>query len=99
MTADKVEDSSNVVLQKTGTRHMGAQTNSGAMEMAQQLKDVLPVLAKLSQRGLHSRSDHTKIVFDQKDLIESGITRKKRKYQKYNLFTMPREYAYVLTTW
>ena len=67
--------------QKGGTRNRGKLTNPGPMGMAAELADVLPLLAKLSWRGLdlQGRSDNPRLIFDQKDLLKTGILKEQRK--------------------
>ena len=49
--------------------------------MAAELAEVLPLLAKLSWRGLdlQGRSDNPRLIFDQKDLLNTGILKEQRK--------------------
>ena len=54
--------------------------NPGPMGMAAELKGVLPLLAKLSWKGLQGRSDNPQLIFDQKDLNETGIRKEQREY-------------------
>ena len=66
--------------QKGATRNRGQLTNPGLMGMAEELADVLPLLAKLSWKGLQGRSDNPQLIFDQKDLHKTGIRKEQREY-------------------
>ena len=66
--------------QKGATRNRGQLTNSDPMEMAAELKGVLPLLAKLSWKGLQGRSDNPQLIFDRKDFHEIGIQKEHREY-------------------
>ena len=66
--------------QKGATRNRGQLINPGPLGMAEELADVLPLLAKLSWKGLQGRSDNPQLIFDQKDLHKAGIRKGQRKY-------------------
>ena len=66
--------------QKGATRNRGKLINPDPMGMAAELVEVLPLLAKLSWKGLQGRSDNPQLIFDQKDLHEMGIGKEQREY-------------------
>ena len=66
--------------QKGATRNRGQLTNPGPMGMAAELADVLPLLAKLSWKGLQGKRDNPQLIFNTEDLHEAGILMKQREY-------------------
>ena len=66
--------------QKGATRNRGQLINPDPMGMAAELAEVLPLLAKLSWKGLQGRRDNPQLIFDQKDLHKLGIQKEQREY-------------------
>ena len=53
--------------------------------MAEELENILPMLAELSKRGLKGQHEHPKLIFDKKDLLASNISSGQREYQNHHL--------------